>query len=76
MRAKKGFCIGKWGIKPVGIVHSIVARQAPAKKQDDCESHPACLVTWWRGLDLNQWSPGYELDKISLLYPPSNLHLA
>ncbi len=27
------------------------------------ESHPACLVSWWRGLDLNQRPPSYRPHK-------------
>jgi hypothetical protein len=32
------------------------------------------VLSWWRGLDLNQRPPGYEPDELPLLYPASNVH--
>ena len=46
-------------------------RLALIKSQDNSESYPDYLVSWWWGLDLNQRSPGYYPKKGEFLVTKS-----
>ena len=46
------------------------------RRQAECGSHPARLLSWRRGLDLNGGPPGYGLQKAKLSLPDSWLEEA